>query len=121
MGYMRHNAIVVTSWNASNINAAAQKAADLKLQVLGPSKIILNNYFSLMVCPDGSKEGWPDSDLGDERRAAFKEWLGEQKYEDGSCNLEWAEIAYGSDDRTAEIVDHAWPTRNRRKLSGNKR
>lgn len=107
---MRHNAIVVTSWSEESIIAAAEKASDLKLQVLGPAPSVINGYRSLMICPDGSKEEWADSDTGDNRRAAFKDWLGEQEYEDGSSNLDWVEIAYGSDDRTAEVVDHAYRT-----------
>ena len=108
MGYMRHNAIVVTSWSEVSIVAAAQKANELGLQVLGPSDSVINGYCSLLICPDGSKESWLDSNVGEDRREAFRAWLDGQKYDDGSTNLEWVEIAYGDDDRSANVVHTAW-------------
>lgn len=112
MGYMRHNAIVVTSWNTDAIEAAACRARNIGLTVIGPSSELTNGYRSLLVCPDGSKEGWSDSDQGDERRAELRNWMNAQRYEDGSSSLEWVEIAYGSDDRTAEVEATAWMTPN---------
>lgn len=112
MGYMRHNAIVVTSWKEEAIKNAAAMAEKIGLRVLSQSEEVMNGYRSLLVCPDGSKEGWEESDRGEEKRGEFKKWLNEQRYEDGSSALEWVEIAYGSDDATAEIVAHAWMTPN---------
>lgn len=108
MGYIRHNAIVVTSWNDEAIEAAAEEAYALGLQVLGPSDGAINGYRSLLICPDGSKEGWEDSDAGDRQRKQFRHWLNTRRYEDGSSNLEWVEVAYGSDDGDAQVVAHAW-------------
>lgn len=108
MGYIRHNAIVVTSWNNEAIEAAACRARNIGLTVLGPSCETVNNYKTLLVCPDGSKEGWADSDVGDQRRSDFREWLNTHRYEDGSTCLHWVEICYGSDDADATIEAHAW-------------
>lgn len=104
MGYVRHNAIVVTSYDESLLNAAAQKAHDLGMIFMGPSAEGVNCYRSLLVCPDGSKEGWHDSDDGDERRKAFREWLDNRRFSDGSSCLEWVEVAYGNDGPEAEVV-----------------
>ena len=104
MGYIRHNAIIVTSWNEKAIESAVEKAREIGLQILGPSNQATNGYRSILVCPDGSKEGWEESDQGDQRRAKFRDFLNG----DGSTNLDWVEIAYGSDDQKASIVDHAW-------------
>lgn len=112
MGYMRHNVIVVTSWKEEAIADAAATARRIGLQVLGPSDEVVNGYRSLLVCPDGSKEGWAESDAGDDKRKHFRRWLNEQRYEDGSTSLCWAEIAYGGDDENAEIIDHAWTVPN---------
>jgi hypothetical protein len=112
VGYIRHNAIVVTSWDETLIEAAACRARNIGLTVLGPSAKATNNYRTLLVCPDGSKEGWEESDQGDERRATFRDWLNEQRYEDGSTSLHWVEIAYGSDDSDATVEAHAWMTPN---------
>jgi hypothetical protein len=109
MGYIRHNAIIVTSWNQDRLALAAFQARSIGLAVLGPSPPTNpNQYVSMLVCPDGSKEGWAESDSGDERRAEFRQWLDSQRHEDGSTPYEWAEIAYGSDDRKAEVVAVAW-------------
>ena len=109
---MRHNAIVVTSWKEETTKEAAAMAEKIGLLVLRQSEEGVNGYRSLLICPDGSKEGWDESDRGDKKREEFKKWLNEQRYEDGSSLLEWVEIAYGSDDATAEIVNHAWMTPN---------
>lgn len=108
MGYIRHNAIIVTTWNAELATATAAEARALGLSVLGPSEEAIDGYRSVVIVPDGSKEGWGDSDLGDERRAALKGWLQSQRYDDGSSPLEWVEVAYGSDDCEASIVDTEW-------------
>ena len=108
MGYMRHHAIVVTSFNPEAIEAAANKARELGMLVLGPSDEVTNGYRSMVVCPDGSKEGWEESKHGDRSRASFREYLGELDYDDGRANLDWVEIAYGGDDDNAKIEFHAW-------------
>lgn len=112
MGYIRHNAIVVTSWDGGHMDVAAEEAKKLGLQVLGPSEEATNGYRSLLVCPDGSKEGWEESNAGDANRAEFCKWMDEHRFEDGSTCLEWVEISYGSDDREAAVERHAWTTPN---------
>lgn len=108
MGYIRHNAIVVTSWNPEAIVAADAEARRLGLTVLGPTAAATNAYRTLLICPDGSYEGWKESDEGDDRREKFREWARTLRYEDGSSPLEWCEIAYGNDDREATVCDSEW-------------
>ena len=62
MGYMRHDAIVVTSWKREVLDVVAAKARELGLKVLGPSAGVTNGIATFLVCPDGSKEGWEESD-----------------------------------------------------------
>ena len=108
MGYMKHHAIVVTSWKRELLELLAGKARDLGLQVLGASAPATNDYSTLVVCPDGSKEEWPESDEFELKRARFMDALRAQAYEDGSSPLEWVLVAYGRDDRLAAIVTSAW-------------
>lgn len=108
MGYMRHDAIVVTSWNREAIDEAAAKARDLGLEVLGPSAEVTNGVSTLLVCPDGSKEGWGESDAFDAKRAKYLEHLNSVRYGDNSSCLSWVALAYGSDDSEAAITAHAW-------------
>ena len=106
MGYIRHNAVIVTTWE--DAEGVAAEGRRLGLQVIGPSDEVINGYRTMLVCPDGSKEGWADSDAGDDAREQFKTWLRTQRHSDGSSWLEWAEIVYGSDDGKATVLDDAW-------------
>ena len=103
MGYIRHHAIVVTCWEGDQIERAHCKAIEIGLpvsNVVGPQ---VNGYSSFFIAPDGSKEGWEDSEDGNEKREAFKAWL------PGDCSYcEWVEVAYGHDDNEALITDSAW-------------
>lgn len=75
MGYVRHDAILVTSMFEEHIAKAHESAKQIFTTVsdLLPSR--MNGYRSFLVPPDGSKEGWPDSDTGDRRRADFRKWV----------------------------------------------
>jgi len=105
VGYMRHHAIVVTSHPD-----LAKKAHAKALGLFGLSRVSpiinssSNSYASFFVSPDGSKEGWPESDKGDDLRELFVEWLREQYYEDGGTSIDWAEIQYGDEDHEAALV-----------------
>lgn len=98
MGYMRHNAIIVTAagymWNDSVRLPSDPPAPDIdafraslppawRALVIGPIRSIVNGYMTFAFMPDGSKEDWPDSDLGDEYRQRFVD-LFSYAYDDGS-------------------------------------
>lgn len=108
MGYMRHDAIVVTSRQSEAIEEAAAKARDCGLEVLGPSSAVTNGIRTLLVCPDGSEEGWNESHEFDTKRAKYLEYLNSVRYEDNSSCLSWVALAYSSDDREATVTAHAW-------------
>lgn len=111
MGHILHHAIVVTSWSDVAIEAAAIAAREAGCRVIGPSEAAINGYRSILVCPDGSKSGWADSDDGDGCRDQFISYLRSCRYKDGSSSMEWVEVAYGGDDRTAEVSRHEWDDR----------
>lgn len=108
MGYMRHHAILVTSWDASRIETAHEKAREIFSEAMvGPlMESPINGYVTFLVIPDGSKEGWEHSEQGDTQRAEFVSWLNRQRYEDQSSWLKWAEVQYGDDEGEALIVHH---------------
>lgn len=110
MGYIRHHAIVVTSWEQSALEAALVQASVCGLTHTGIGAQVTNGFRSFLVCPDGGKEGWEMSDHGDERREQFKAWLRGQRHEDGSSALEWVEVCYGDDDYGAVVTDGEWTT-----------
>jgi hypothetical protein len=104
MGYMRHHAIVVTTWNRQQAERAHAKATELGMQV---SEIITshtNAQESFFVAPDGSKEGWSESDTGDQRRDAFIEFL--RNDPDAYCHF--AEVELDSDGDAARLGRHTW-------------
>jgi len=108
MGYMLHHAIVVTCHDLNVLTEAAKKARSFGCVVLGPCDPQINRVSTMMVCPDGSKEGWAESHRGDQNRDRFVGYLNSQRYEDGSTSLEWVEVSYGGDDKSAQVVRHAW-------------
>lgn len=96
MGYIVHNAIIVTC-QLDDIFIATEKAKEIGLQVLGPSEPVLNNIRSILICPDGSKKNWNERDEANQKRKLFKEWLESQKFEDNSSVLDWVEVEYDED------------------------
>ena len=106
MGYIRNHAIVDTATYGDYIQQAHAKAVEIfgeNVSALTPE--VINGSRSFLVPPDGSKEGWGESDEGDKRRELFKEWLRAQAYEDHSTPLHWVELRYGGDDREAIVEE----------------
>ncbi len=113
MGYMSLHSIVVSAWN-DDIESAHAKASELFKWVSPISLVHTNGYRSFFVPPDGSKEGWDESDKGNDNRAAFIQWMREQE-----TYLDWVEVQYGNDDGITRICSHSddegasdseWPT-----------
>jgi len=97
MGYIRHHAIVVTTWERKLLQAAHEKASEIFEWVSPISEGGINGYASFFIPPDGSKEGWGESFAGDERRQTFMNWCDQQAYDDGSSSLDFVEVYYGDD------------------------
>ena len=104
MGYMRHHAIVVTSWSAESIEKAHSQAAEMFRWVSPVSPEATNGYRSFFIPPDGSKEGWAESNIGNMQRTAFMDWCDAQAYEDGSNNLSFAEVLFGDDEHKVGVT-----------------
>ena len=111
MGYMRHHAIVVTSWTEppDGLIASAHARAEAILPGLVspiiPSRI--NGYSSFFIAPDGSKEGWDESVEGDTQRDELIAWLDAQRYADGSTSLDWIEVQFGDEEGESVITRHS--------------
>lgn len=99
MGYIKHHAIIVTG-HAGYIEAAHDKAKLIFNRVTEITEAATNGYKSFLIPPDGSKEGWGESNRGNERRDEYVAWL-------RSTNapwVSWVEISYPGDDDCAEII-----------------
>lgn len=109
MGYMRHHAIIMTSFDDVLIKEARDKANKLFSEGMVSELLMspVNGYCSFFIAPDGSKEGWNESDEGDDAREEFKTWLLSKRYEDNSSPIDWAEVQYGDEDRVTKIVTHS--------------
>jgi hypothetical protein len=120
MGYIRHHAIIVTSGIDELIEAAHEQArACFTAEQVSPiAESPVNGYRSFFVAPDGSKEGWEASAMGDGQRDEFVGWLNRQRYGDGSTSLRWVEVQYGDDNDETKIVrDSDAPWRAKREPS----
>lgn len=122
MGYMSHHSILITSWNQAHLEALHQRAAQIineeSRQVEGIDAHLgymltpitddgINGYRSFCLLPDGSKEGWTESDAGDRIRSRLKEALRQDD------NLRWVEVQYGDDDWDTKIIDDSDAHRRR--------
>jgi hypothetical protein len=99
MGYIRHQAIVVTGWDNSDIGGkhttvtAREHAIQLGLPCTNIVRSMTNGYTSFMIAPDGSKEGWETSNEQETFRSQWMHWA---KTQHGQ--VDWACVGYGGDD-----------------------
>lgn len=105
MGYSKSHAIVVQSWDKNLIHLAHKKALTLFdwVSPICPEKT--NGFRSFFIPPDGSNEGWQESNVNDHLRECFKSWLKEQIYNDGSTKLTWVEVVFDDDNVPAYVED----------------
>jgi hypothetical protein len=82
VGYMRHNAVIVTASGyvfrgqreipVPDIGAFRESLPEKwRRLVIGPVQSVAEDYASFAFLPDGSHEGWPDSGDGDRYRQQF--------------------------------------------------
>lgn len=74
MGTIIHHSIIVTGWDADIVQQAHAKATELGLPVTPLGPVVTNGYQSFLVCPSGSKVGWPQADKHDDLCAEFTSW-----------------------------------------------
>jgi hypothetical protein len=96
MGTMQHNAIIATGMD-ERIDEAYKFAMQLGAEVLITSVPVINGYKTLVLPPDGSKEGWDESELGDARRAKLREYLDKHYFH-------WVEVRFGE---YAPSIEHS--------------
>lgn len=108
MGYLKHHAIVVTSWRKEAIEEAHAKALEIfvnfdsfmsgKAWVSPISEPGVNGQRSFFVAPDGSKEGWSQSVAGDEQRKEFCDWL------ESVTMIDWCEVVVGDEADSPRVI-----------------
>ena len=90
MGTIHHHGILVTGHETSELERARNKAIAIGLEVSNFGNLRTNGFRSFAVFPDGSKEYWDLSELGNGQREEFKEYLRER-----GPSLYWVEVGYG--------------------------
>lgn len=109
MGYEAQKLLVVTCHSEATLEVARAKAvecfgarSDLVAPIMGP---FINRRATFFVAPDGSKEGWADSDEVDLIMEQYLEWLTSyRKDEPWSYNpFKWALYQF-----TADESDDVW-------------
>lgn len=98
MGWIRHHGIVVTG-SGERIESAHAMALTIfpTVSPLLPGR--MNGYASFFVPPDGSKEGWKDSQDGDNERDRFIAWL-QAEYR----GVDWFEYSNDVDNDRLEVT-----------------
>lgn len=112
MGYLKHHTIVVTGWQEEKVLEAREKAVSIFNEAFAgyhmPRNVgdilvspilsgMVNSQYSFFIAPDGSKEGWEASDMGDNARDNFIKWLKDGR-ENDEHYLDYFEVSFGGDD-----------------------
>jgi hypothetical protein len=101
MGYFIHHAIVVTG-DGEEVVKAHGLAVAIFPYVSPISPVAINGEQSFFVPPDGSKEGWDESNAGDVRRDQFMTMveIAREKHIRGEEGfwVHFAEVQFGHDD-----------------------
>jgi hypothetical protein len=94
MGTIQHHAIILTT-DEEYIAPVLAKAKLIFGDMVTPTPLpsVRNGYVTILIGPDGSKEGWEPSNTGDHRRAEFKAWLRQEDNYPGYHT--WVEVEYG--------------------------
>ena len=98
MGVINHNAVLATTWSetlADELQAWVDQLSEGEQNLFVRSSPVTNGYHSFALMPDGSKEGWEESDSGDLLRQRFIDRLSEDQYDDASSPWDWVEVGFG--------------------------
>jgi hypothetical protein len=91
--------IVVTYWKQITLDLAHEMAHKLLLR---PTPIVPSGregWGTFYISPDGSKEGWPESEMWDERRNEFCSFLEEE------CKpVDYVLLAYGGSEGQSPTI-----------------
>lgn len=108
MGYIRHQGIIATGSDNSDIGGkhdtalARERALELGLPCSEIVRGTTNGYTSFLIAPDGSKEGWPESNDQEAKRKEWIEWARKSGH-----YFDWACVSFGGDDaQLAALEDH---------------
>lgn len=98
MGTIRHNVIIVTcdSYNHKDMIKVHMKAVELfGMLVTSITSTPTNGFLTFFIAPDGSKEGWGESNEHDIKRKELCDYIDTFAYKDGSSSFKYVDVCYG--------------------------
>ena len=99
MGVIQHNAVIATTWSREEFARVESWIASTvptdHRDLFKLTNVVANGYRTIVLCPDGSKEGWRLSDECDKLREKFIVELKRNDYEDGSSPWAYVDISFG--------------------------
>lgn len=104
MGLIQHHAVLATTWSEDEVSRIRKWVDEIALRGVGGydprSRFLfgdrqINGFVTVVLAPDGSNEGWDDSDFGDTIRYEFIQAIRLAEYDDGSSPWDWIEVGYG--------------------------
>jgi len=109
MGFVEHQAIIVTSWDARQLAVVRKAAEDVGFGPLMTPTIRgeVNSYWSFAILPGGSKRGWADAERWDSRAENVRQAIDAMRHDDGSVAVEAVWIGFGADPGCARVMWHA--------------
>lgn len=120
MGYIKHHAIIVVSWDDKLLKKVHAKAKKIFKEKFAQDELvrngeklvspiidsIINSYQSFFIAPDGSKEGYNTSTLGNDARDEFIKYIKSLAYSDGSNAVNYTEVFFGEDNNESKVLRH---------------
>ncbi len=116
MRNIKHHTIIVTSHDQKTLQEIRNKLVELvksNVEASNGSRIIgelveslINNFYTLVVYPDGSKEGHETSDDADILRKKIVEYLTSFNQQHPERTVNFIEVFFGSDDGKAGMLNH---------------
>ena len=105
VGYIRHHAIIVTTWPSTKAAMLVREFRKFGLPVTEPVKSVRNSVWTFLIGPDGSNEFWDTSERYDMLRDEAVRVL-------ALAGVKWAEVLYHDEEGAARVVRDSRSTRN---------
>ncbi len=93
MGTIQHHAVIATTPFRDKFKEVWKRTKEMEGHFV-KGKAQINGYRTIVLMPDGSKEGWIVSNAGDEARDAFIALL-ESYALDGGNYWDYVEVSWG--------------------------
>jgi hypothetical protein len=125
MGRVMHHTLIVTAEGpiADQLGLIAAAGAfkqdlpdDWARLIVGPVRSLKEDYVTWTFLPDGSKEGWPESDAGGRFRQQFAD-LFAFRYDDGSTPIKVLLVGHGEGLSGAEVTEVSDPRQGWRTIT----